>query len=879
MSLHPGLRLGPYEIRSQLGAGGMGEVYEAYDPRLQRAVALKVIRPDLAGDAERRARFIREARAIAGLQHPNICQLYDVGEAEVPGLPDPVDYLVMELLGGQNLADRLAAGPLPFTDAIAWAIQIASALDCAHRQGIVHRDLKPANIMLTPAGARLLDFGLARLRAETSASVGAPTQTSLTTDGMVLGTLQYMAPEQLEGRAVDQRADLFAFGAILFEMLTGRPAFEGGSPAAIISAILGGPAPRLRDAAPLSPPLLDRIVCTCLAKDPEARWWSAHDIRLLLVNLEAEPGTVARPAAARSREWLAWAVAAAAILAASVLLVREDGPTTRTRPEVLAVVPPVDVTLTQGEAPQLSPDGRQIAIVGTDTSGRTQIYVRAHDSANWRVVEGTDEAAMPFWSPDGQALGYFGGGWLRTVPAAGGTPQRLAPVSVPRGGSWNQHGQILYVGVPNLPPHVVPASGGTAAPVPITPDVRPGRWFPQFLPDGRHYLFLAIVADRAGRIVRVGSLDSAEAWDLVPSHATAQYASTGHLFYRRDQSLVAQPFDPARRALTGSPMVVSETVAYNPISYQALFSAAGDGRLAYVGEERGWQLSWFDEAGRDSRLPPSVGGHSSVCFSGDGTNLLFDVADGRSAAVDIWGLNLSDRTASPLTFDPAVDFAVVCAPRGGDFVFSSLRRGVPQLFRASIDTPGAATLIQHADVPQLANDWSRDGRHLVYSALSAGTGWDIWVLPLSGDEPFPYVQTAANERHARLSPDGRWMAYTSDQSGRDEIFVRPFPPTNALWQISRDGARQAAWHPDGTRLFFVSRDLKLVAVDLRSSGSTLVVGASRVVAETRAGGFERVSTPMAVDAEGRVLLGTAREGVQPITIVLDWQARDTTSRE
>jgi eukaryotic-like serine/threonine-protein kinase len=874
MPLPSGLRLGPYEIRSPLGVGGMGEVYEAVDTRLHRSVAIKIVRPELAGDAARRERFVREARSVAGLSHPNICPVYDVGEASVPGHAEPVDFLVMELLRGRNLAERLAEGPLPFDEAIAYGIQIASALACAHGQGIVHRDLKPANIMLAPSGARLLDFGLARLRADNSPLLAAPTRTSLTAEGTILGTIQYMAPEQLEGRQVDQRADIFAFGAILYEMVAGRPAFKADSTAGIISAILAGETPRLRHVAPLTPPALDHAVTTCLARNAEDRWWSAHDIALVLKSLgrpdhgAASPTPIARP----WREPVAWALAALALALATLLWLRGPAPGPATAvPEALSVVPPAETTLTQGEAPQFSPDGRLLAIVGTDSAGRTQLYIRERDSAAWRTLPETDDAMMPFWSPDSQSLGFFSAGWLRTVAVSGGTPRRLAPAGVPRGGTWNQHGQILFVSAPNLPPQLIPAGGGEATSVPIDADGLPSRWFPAFLPDGQRYLYLGGTTDRRGRIIRAGSLDSPEAADIVPSEASATYAS-GHLLYRRDGSLVAQRFDAERLALHGDAQVVAERLAYNPISYQALYSTSTDGRLAYVGEERGWQLSWFDALGRETRLLTSAGGFNSLCVSADGSRVVYDFADPSTGAVDVWTLSLADGTRTPLTFDPAVDFYVACAPSGEEAAFSSLRRGVPHLFRTSLSAPGSATLLLPATEPNLVNDWSADGRHLLYSVIAAGTGWDIWALPLAGGEAFPVVRTSANERNARLSRDGRWVAYTSDQRGIDEIFVRSFPDTGSLWQISQGGARQAVWHPSGRRIFYVSRDLKLMAVDIESAGQALSRGATKVLAETRAGGFERASTPIAV-AGDRVLLGTAREGGQPIPIVLNWNAR------
>ncbi|HSC28595.1 MAG TPA: protein kinase, partial [Vicinamibacterales bacterium] len=501
MSIPPGTRLGPYEITGPLGGGGMGAVYSALDTRLGRRVAIKTIRDDVARDAGRRERFEHEAKTIASLTHPHICTLYDVGHASLPGATEEIAFLVMELIEGETLTARLARGPLPTHEALAIARQIADALEKAHSQGIVHRDLKPANIMLASEAAsgrgphvKLLDFGLARWRADRSVIVDEPTRTSaLTGDGVVLGTLQYIAPEQLEGRAVDQRADLFAFGAILFEMIAGRPAFEAASPAGLISAILGGHPPRLSTVAPVAPPALDRIVAVCLAKDPGDRWTSAHDLRLLLDDVGGASATTAAPPPSRSnrREWFAWAAAALAIAAAVLLGIRAGGREGLSRRDVLSILPPDHVTLTDGEAPQISPDGRLVAFVGNDEAGTTRLYVRDRSGLTANALAGTDDATQPFWSPDSRSLGFFAAGRLKRIDVSGAALQTLAATPVPRGGTWNQHDVIVFAPFPAEPLQMSPATGGTPQPV---PGADPGRWFPAFLPDGRHYLFLSLGA-------------------------------------------------------------------------------------------------------------------------------------------------------------------------------------------------------------------------------------------------------------------------------------------------------------------------------------------------------------------------------------------------
>lgn len=896
MSLPAGSRLGPYEIVAPLGAGGMGEVFRARDTRLGRTVAIKILRPELAGFTDGRARFEREARTIASLAHPHICTLHDVGEADRPNpapshespAPSPVSvsYLVMELLEGETLAQRLAKGPLSVEDTLTYAIQIADALACAHAQGIVHRDLKPSNIMLARSGAarpgspqaKLLDFGLARLRAEPVPGAADLTQpASPASQGVVLGTLPYMAPEQLEGRDADARTDLFAFGAVVYEMATGRRAFDAPSQAGLIGAILKSDPPPIATVNPAVPPALDRIVKVCLAKNPDERWSTAHDVLLLLKDIKADARSGAEPTAVSRGDRhgrTAWIVAAVALIAAAILAARAVWPRADAPLDFVSVLPAPDTTLTPGEAPQVSPDGRHMAFIATDKSGRTLLYVRTRGSLAVRPLPETDGATLPFWSPDSRQLGFFARGSLKTIGVSGGEPQTLASAPVPRGGTWSSEDVIVFVPYPNELPRRMPAAGGDATGVPVPESVDERRWFPSFLPDGRHYLYLGIdVTRRTATAIRIASLDSTETTELMRSGTSAVYAEPGYLIFRRENALAAQAFDARRLRLEGTPTVVADKVGVGPIGYQVLASASNDGALAYLEPDPGGHLVWFDRSGRRLGTLLEPGLYNSLCITPDGRRIVYDLADAQSN-VDIWSIDLVRGVRSRLTFDASVDFYPVCAPNSEEVIFASLRSGPPKLFRQMLASPGSETPLPQPPVPTIPTDWSRDGRLLVYSAYDPKTSWDIWIMPLSGGgQPVAFAATDAEERNGRLSPDGRWMAYTFRQGETTEVYVQPLPAAGTKWQISRGGGRLPVWRPDGRELLYISPDNKLVAVDVTSTPSSFAVGAPRIAAETRVAGWEAASqgSSFAVTPDSqRFLVSHAGDAVRPITLVLNW---------
>jgi len=873
VSLAAGSKLGPYEILSPLGAGGMGEVYKARDTRLDRTVAVKILPPRFSEDADMKQRFEREAKAISALAHTNICALYDVGNHE------GTEYLVMEHLEGQTLSERLAGGPLPPDLLLRVSVEIAAALDAAHHAGIVHRDLKPGNVMLTKSGVKLLDFGLAKTAlpaVKSSSATSLPTEVprAITQQGTILGTFQYMAPEQLEGKEADVRSDIFSFGAVLYEMATGKKAFDGKSHAALISAILKDEPPPVSAAAPMTPPALDRVVKTCLAKDPEDRFQTAHDIKLQLQWIAEGGSQVGLPAPVahrrKSRERLAWGLAAAAAVAAALLGIgfvkRAPAPPHLVRFEI-----PNPDGITTIDAPRISPDGRTLAFNAIDSTGKSRIWVRPLNSLTAQPLAGTEGTTRPFWSPDSRFLGFFAEGKLKKIEISGGPPQKIC--DAPRGsdGSWSSEGVILYDGTGSDPIYRVPAAGGTPAAA-VKPDTSRKETqvaWPEFLPDGRHFLYMATGQKAEENAYRIGSLDSGESQALAPAQTLVTYAPPGYLLFVRDKTLVAQPFDAKALKIKGEPVPLAEHIGTDSVGL-ARFSVSRDGTLAYRTGESGDKLFWVDRSGREGEPVGDPGEYHNPTFSPGGDRLAFDLGDSRSGRPDIWIRDLKRSVSSRFTFNKDGAFCPLWSPDGRLIVFSVN----DDLFEKAVEGQGEEKLLVKSDELKIACDWSRDGRFVAFMSQGKETGWDIWVMPTFGDrKPVLFLATQFAELMPVFSPDGRFLAYQSNESGRMEVYIQSFPGPGGKWQISASGGSEPHWRADGRELFFRAPGQKLMAVDVQT-GSSVTAGMPQPLFQGRFDmGLAR--NRFLPTADGKRFLTVAplgREAMTPTTVVLNWNA-------
>jgi Tol biopolymer transport system component len=878
MTLAKGTCLGPYEIEEAVGAGGMGEVYRARDTRLERSVAIKVLPAHLADNSELRQRMEREAKAVSSLSHPNICALYDIGHE------DGVDYLVMEFIDGETLAERLSQGPMPLEEALRYGVQIADALEKANRQGIVHRDLKPGNIMLTASGAKLLDFGLAKadsgLGGGDDLTVSPTVSKPLTTAGTVLGTYQYMAPEQLEGKEVDARTDIFSLGAVLYEMVTGRRAFAGGSQASLIGAIMNEQPAPASTLQPMTPPAFDRVIQTCLSKDPEERWQTAHDVKLQLQWI-AEGGSVVglpAPVAARrkSRERLAWVVAAVAGVAAVLFAVGFFLRAQETPRQVRFEIAP-DAKLAQVGSPRISPDGRIIAFQAIDSDGNGQIWLRPLDSLEVRPLAGTEGAVTngrPMWSPDSRYIAFFAGGKLKKVPVAGGPAQTICDANG-ADGSWSTRGEIVFDGQANMPLMRVSAAGGIAR-AEVSPsdfEKAPSLGWPEFLPDGKRFLFVGDVTGEEGTIM-LHEVGTSENTALTPADSRVQYAEPGYLIYVLDGMLVAHPFDAGKGELTGEPMPLADNVGSSAVGL-ADFSAAADGTLVFrSGESGGRRLLWYDRAGRELGAVSEGSEFHSTCLSPDGSKVVSGIADDDSGNRDLWIHDLDRGVASRFTFDPATDSNPLWSPDAKQIVFSSTRDEKRGLYRKDASGVGPVELLLEVEAGANASAWSADGRFLLYMTQGAETSWDIWALPMDGSaEPFPVLQSEFREVRPSFSPDGKWFSYGSNESGRSEVYVRQFPGPGGQWQVSTDGGSESVWSTGGREIFFldVGGNLSIVSVE---TGATFTAGLPEVLFDPAV--FPTVqrnrylATP---DGERFLVLATmSGESIRPTIAVLNWSA-------
>ena len=886
MTIAAGSRLGPYEILAPVGAGGMGEVYKARDTRLERTVAVKVLPSHLSKSEEVRQRFEREAKTISSLSHPHICALYDVGNQ------DGTEYLVMEFLEGESLADRLLKGPLPPDQVLRCGIEIADALDKAHRQGVIHRDLKPGNVMLTKSGVKLVDFGLARFAPPVSGLSGMsvlPTQagTNLTEKGTILGTFQYMAPEQLEGKEADARTDIFALGTVLYEMATGQKAFSGPSQATLIAAIIGTQPPPISSVQPMIPPALDRVVKTCLAKDPDDRWQTAHDVMLEL-KWVAEGGSqagVPAPVAARrkSRERIAWALFAAAALAAAAFawgyIRRAPKPIHAVRSSILLPEKRFLNFVT------ISPDGGRIAFVAGAPGAKRQLWVHPLDSVAAQPLAGTENADFPFWSPDAKSVGFFADGKLKRIEVSGGPPVVLcdaAPNGI--GGTWSRQGVILFAS-PSAPINRIPDSGGTPSPVTRIDSSRheTTHRYPWFLPDGRHFLYMAAnlsgAPDDPANLIRVGALDAKEDRSLIPAYSNTVYAD-GHLLFYRDGSLFAQRFDPKSLQASGQMLPVAQHVSALPVFWrEATFCAAENGTVVYGTESSAPSaLLWLDRNGRPlgqvGEPALFVGGGSfgqgRLRISPEGRRLVATVLDPSTRKSDLWIYDLARGVRSRFTSGPGSSGLPVWSPDGSRIIFVSDRKHQSDLYEKAA-AGGEERPILEEEGQRVGDDWSPDGRFLAVEVREPRGERKVTlsILSLSDRKLTKFHQRGVNIGDARFSPDGRWLAYDSEESGRNEIYVAAFPGPGARWQISTDGGFQPRWRRDGKELFYLSSDLKVMSVEMESSGGALEPGIPKVL-------FEPHPLPTRFDAapDGQrfLMVSSGVEQSPPITLVQNWTA-------
>ena len=825
MSLPAGTKLGSYEIVSSLGAANGSEVYKATHSEEDRTVAIRVFGPGWAGDAEFaeiKGRFERQAEAVTLLSHPHIGLLYDIGQQ------DDVDYVVTEFVEGDTLAWRLQRGPLPLAEAMQVALAVGDALDKAHCAGVVHRDLKPSNVMLTKTGVKLLDFGLAELQPSRAAQQvpKAASATVAAKPGMVTG-LEYTAPEQFEGKPADARADIFSFGAVVYEMVSGRKAFEGKSRAVLIAAITTADPDPLTRLQPRAPRVLEHIVERCMEKDPENRWQTAHDMMLQLQWM-SEGGAPAGGWAASKPGKLTWALLAAAVLGMAAVAVQATmyfiG---ASKPEPFQFRVPVMGL--NAAAFALSPDGQMIALVaGAESSDPPSLYIRRTGALAFNRLGGTEDAGQPFWSPDSRYIAFVAGGRLKKVSATGGAPKDLSEAAGFSGGTWSADGTILFGGKKGL--QRVSAEGGKPTPVTTLAGKESGHFWPCFLPDGRNFLYLAWSAEASSRAVMAGSLDSKDKTKLMDAESNAVYAAPGHVVFHREASLFAQPFDAKNRTLSGEPVHLADEVYSNPANGRGSFDVSQDGALIYFqgsGAPAGRaqtqtanSFGWFDRTGNAVADAVDPGPNGDMNLSPDGKRIAVTRQEAGAAGADIWVIDWQRAGVSTrLTFDPADDLNPVWSPDGLRVAFTSYRKGNADMYVKNANGAGVETPLLETPADEMVEDWSKDGRYIAYLS-GQNTFPDIYVLPLTGDKKaFPVVQGNFRKNEPQFSYDGKWLAYTSDESGSFQVYVMSFPVGDQRVQVSRDGGGQPRWRKDGKELYYRAPDGRVMAADIKPGGT------------------------------------------------------------
>jgi|HubBroStandDraft_2_1064218.scaffolds.fasta_scaffold00938_12 Tol biopolymer transport system component len=879
MALANGTRLGPYEIQSPLGAGGMGEVYRARDTRLDRTVAVKILSSHLSEKPDAKQRFDREARAISSLNHPNICSLYDVGHQ------NGIDFLVMEFLEGETLSHRLARGPLPTEQVLRYGVEICDGLDKAHKSAVIHRDLKPGNIMLTKAGAKLMDFGLAKTTAAETSSLSAVTMSAasepLTAQGTLLGTLQYMSPEQLEGKEADARSDIFALGAVLYEMATGTRAFGGKNSASVIAAVLEKDPLPVSTVQPMSPLMLDRIIKTCLAKDPDQRFQNVHDVMLQLKWI-AEGGSqagVTLPVAVRrkNREKLAWTLMSVfAILAAAFAVWTYVHPLPSGSGPVLALVPPPRDTrflaFGIGSGPAVvSPDETKLAFTVIDQNGLIRLWTRSLKANDAVAVPGTEGAAAPFWSLDGRSLGFFAGGKLKTVELNGGNLQVLADSPWDGKAAWAPDGTILFRPAATTPLVRVPSTGGPAVPMRALGTNDYSESDPAILPDGRHLLL--VVSDKnQHRRIELRSLNSSETKVILEDGWQPAYAD-GFLLFVRKQKIFAQPFDVGSGKLSGTA---------TPLADADWYSLAGASVLAFQSLSPDMELQWFDKTGNATGRVGQIAYYLSPKISPDGKQILFLQTDLQNAnTTDLWSLPAAGGVTQRMTFGPGWKGWSVWSPDGKDIAYvveaEGKGAGKVSIARKPSDGSGAEETLLSLG-PEISTaaivDWSPDGRYLSYDAFNINQGRrSHWILPLFGDrKPFQCAPAVnGNQYDGNFSPDGHWLAYFSDETGRPEVYVVPFPGPGGKYQISHDGGWLVRWDKKGD-LFFLTTGNQLTKAELNLSAQSLQVKSLRPLFQINLADAPAPLFDVSADGQRVLAVTAARPESSSISLLLNWPA-------
>ena len=893
MAISPGTRLGTYEIIAPLGAGGMGEVYRARDAQLSRDVAIKVLPAAYSEDTDRMRRFEQEAQAAGALNHPNILVVHHVGTHD--GAP----YLVSELLEGETLRDRLQGGALPQRKAIDYGLQMAHGLAAAHEKGIAHRDLKPENIFITKDGrVKILDFGLAKLTGLGNADQSQteiPTRRVHTDPGLVMGTVGYMSPEQLCGKPADHRSDIFSFGAILYEMLSGKHAFRGESTAETMSAILREDPRELSENRKTINPALERVVQHCLEKNPEERFHSARDLAFAIQALSgsaALSGQMSAMAAQLERpklgRYFPWVVAGISALTSIILLpfAISSFKHAPARANVIrsAILPPENASFLALNLFAVSPDGQRLAFVARDAKGQNMLWMRPLDAPTAQPLAGTDgisTGSPPFWSADSRLIAFFAGGKLKTIDGSGGPPQTVCDAPNARGGSWNRDGVIVFAPNPGGPIHRVSAAGGASNPVTKLDESQrqsTHRW-PYFLPDGHHFIYrvggTGATAQNENNGIYLGSLESQEQRLILRADTSAAYAS-GYLLFGREGTLMVQPFDEKSFQLTGDAFPVAEHLQFDVVITRAIFSVSENGVLIFQSSAAGGdsRLIWFDRSGKQTGQLGQPGLYFQPQFSPDGQKLAVASFDIRAGSADIWLYELARNVPTRFTFDPASEVAPIWSPDGSTIIFSSNRKGPYDIYQKASTGAGSEEVLLESDETKTVNSWSADRRFIVYTSADAkaNTKEDLWILPLFAEhKPFPFLRTQFNESFAQFSADGHWIAYVSDESGSNQVYIAPFPGPGGKWQASSVGGTEPRWRGDGKELFYLAPDNKLMAVGVNvSAESSLTVSNAQPLFEVHTASTPGTHYDVTRDGK-RFLVDSSGEGSSaPISLVVNW---------